>query len=160
MPGSNDAKRHPVTLAADIVQAYVKNNSIPYSALPGLVAAVGEIFATLSKLEAPANGLSLPVIARTIGYDHLISLEDGKPYRSLKQHLTARGLTPDQYRAKWNLPPDYPMLAPGFSETRAKQIYDRTAKRRAKAAKEAKVKTGAAQTTASSASAPTQPAFL
>jgi hypothetical protein len=67
------------------------------------------------------------VIARTVTTDHIISLEDGKPYRSLKRHLASRGLTEGQYRAKWGLPPDYPMVAPSFSAQRAQQIHDRTA---------------------------------
>ena len=64
-------------------------------------------------------------IRKTIAPDHLISLEDAKPYRTLKRHLTRLGLTPDAYRAKRGLPADYPMTAPAYSEQRAKLARDK-----------------------------------
>lgn len=151
MSGSHDGKRRPVELAAEIVQAFVRRSALPHAELPKLVAAVGEVFAQLAKTEAafdaesPTGGLSPMVIARTITHEYLISFEDGKAYRSLKGHLTARGMTPEEYRAKWKLPPDYPMVAPAFSQTRTKQMHDRAAKRRAKTAKEAAPQAAPAQ---------------
>ena len=58
-------------------------------------------------------------IKKSISASHLISMEDGRPYKSLKRHLTARGLTPAQYREKWSLPFDYPMVAPNYSKARS-----------------------------------------
>jgi predicted transcriptional regulator len=67
---------------------------------------------------APAPLTPPMPVDQTIREDHLISLEDGRPYRSLKRHLQARyGMTPEQYRAKWGLPPDYPMVAPSFARS-------------------------------------------
>jgi predicted transcriptional regulator len=64
-------------------------------------------------------------IRKSIRPDVLVSFEDGKPYRTLKRHLTRFGLTPDSYRAKWGLPPDYPMTAPSYSETRRALAVER-----------------------------------
>ena len=58
-------------------------------------------------------------VKKSITANHLISMEDGRPYKSLKRHLTARGLTPAQYREKWSLPFDYPMVAPNYSKARS-----------------------------------------
>ena len=63
--------------------------------------------------------LEPPVSKKSITANHLISMEDGRPYKSLKRHLTARGLTPAQYREKWSLPLDYPMVAPNYSKARS-----------------------------------------
>ena len=74
-------------------------------------------------IEEPAPAEPKPTprvpIDRTVFPDHIVSLEDGKPYKSLKRHLTGRGLTPDEYREKWGLPSDYPMVCPSYSERRS-----------------------------------------
>ena len=129
MPDPDGPSPCPITLAAAIIQAYVQTNPVPPDILPRLVSAVGEALRALRDGPHPPTPTSLShsVIARTITNDHIISLEDGKPYRSLKRHLASRGLTEGQYRAKWGLPPDYPMVAPSFSALRAQQIHDRTA---------------------------------
>jgi len=146
MPDPDGASPCPVTLAAAIIQAYVQTNPVSPDNLPRLVSAVGEALRALRDGPHPPapTSLSPSVIARTVTDDHIISLEDGKPYRSLKRHLASRGLTEGQYRAKWGLPPDYPMVASSFSAQRAQQIHDRTAaKRQAATAKDdtPKVKT-------------------
>jgi predicted transcriptional regulator len=108
-------------LAADIVGAYVAKNNIPASELPGLIAAT---HAALMKLSAPPAAVvektAPPVpIRKTVTPDYLISLEDGRQYRTLKRHLAGRGLTPEQYREKWGLPPDYPMVAANYAAQRS-----------------------------------------
>ncbi len=110
-----------IGLAADIVGAYVTKNNVPASELPNLIAAT---HAALVKLTAPpvptAEKPTPPVpIRKTVTPEHIISLEDGKPYKSLKRHLTTRGLTPDQYRQKWGLPHDYPMVAANYAAQRS-----------------------------------------
>jgi predicted transcriptional regulator len=120
----DDVTQHDVDfigLAADIVGAYVTKNNVPASELPGLIAAT---HAALVKLSAPpALEVEKPTppvpIRKTVTPDHIISLEDGKPYKSLKRHLTTRGLTPDQYRQKWGLPHDYPMVAANYAAARS-----------------------------------------
>ncbi|TGE01967.1 MucR family transcriptional regulator [Methylobacterium nonmethylotrophicum] len=110
-----------IGLAADIVGAYVSRNNVPASELPALIAAT---HAALAKLGTPPEPVvekpTPPVpIRKTVTPDHIISLEDGKPYKSLKRHLTTRGLTPDQYRQKWGLPHDYPMVAATYAAQRS-----------------------------------------
>lgn len=110
-----------VELTADIVAAYVSNNSIR----PGDVAAlIADVYAGVNKLSAPAAPEEeapkprMP-IKKTVTHDYIVSLEDGKQYRTLKRHLSGLGLTPEEYRAKWSLPADYPMVAPGYSQKRS-----------------------------------------
>src|SRR3954452_24925803 len=109
-------------LTADLVSAYVSHNSLPVADLPSLVDAVHTTLRQLSSETAeqvePAPRPPVP-IRKSITPDHLISLEDGKPYRSLTRHLAKRGLTPEAYRAKWGLPPSYPMVAPNYSQRRS-----------------------------------------
>jgi len=110
-----------VELAADIVSAFVSHNSVSAADLPSLIS---QVHATLENLGkpiqmAPEKPIPPLPIKRTITPDYLISLEDGKQYRSLKRHLTGRGLTPEQYREKWGLPRDYPMVAPNYSAQRS-----------------------------------------
>jgi predicted transcriptional regulator len=110
-----------IGLAADIVGAYVTRNNVPASELPGLIAAT---HAALAKLDAPpAPAVEKPTppipIRKSVTPDAIISLEDGKPYKSLKRHLAGRGLTPEQYRQKWGLPHDYPMVAPNYAAARS-----------------------------------------
>ena len=110
-----------VSLAADIVSAYVAHNRLAPAELSGLIAAVHSALQGLNTpVAAPAEKLEPRVpIRKSITPDFLISLEDGKQYRSLKRHLTTVGLTPDAYRTKWGLPHDYPMVAPSYSKQRS-----------------------------------------
>lgn len=109
-------------VAAQTVQAYVANNTLPAGELTRLLA---DVHATLRGFEAPVPEPSPPApkppipVSKTVTPDHIISLEDGKPYKTLTRHLRNRGMTPEQYRAKWGLPPSYPMTAKNYSNSRA-----------------------------------------
>ena len=108
-------------LTAELVASYVSNNSVHVSDLPSLISSVHAALTGLGTPEAPEpEKLNPPVsIRKSITPDHLISMEDGKRYKSLKRHLAGRGLTPAQYRQKWSLPADYPMVASAYSEQRS-----------------------------------------
>ena len=110
-----------IELAADIVSAYVSKNSVPVGELAGLIASV---HTSLTNLGQPASEepekLTPPVpIKKTVTPDYIISLEDGKQYKSLKRHLSTRGLSPEDYRRKWGLPHDYPMVAANYASQRS-----------------------------------------
>ena len=119
-----DQTSHPtyLELAADLVSAYVSHNALPAADLPSLIdavhAALRQVSSGKDEQAEPAPRPPVP-IRKSITPDHLISLEDGKPYRSLTRHLAKRGLTPEAYRAKWGLPPSYPMVAPNSSQRRS-----------------------------------------
>ena len=115
-------------MAASIVSAYVGNNSVPAPELPALIASVHAALVrvrggltTGGTQEAPAEPAKPAVpIKKSITPDYLICLEDGKKFKSLKRHLrTHYDMSPDEYRAKWNLPSDYPMVAPSYAEARS-----------------------------------------
>ena len=113
-----------VELAADIVAAYVSNNHVQGVEIPKLLIDVHGAIATLLDASSAAaeSGPQKPSpqeIKRSITHDHLVSFEDGKPYKTLRRHLTLRGHTPESYRAKWGLPVDYPMTAKSYSEQRS-----------------------------------------
>ena len=110
-----------VELAGNIVSAYVANNSVKSGDVAALIASVHTALAALGKPQAPEpEKLTPPVsIRRSLTPDFLISLEDGRQYKSLKRHLAGRGLTPAEYRAKWGLPSDYPMVAPNYAKQRS-----------------------------------------
>lgn len=111
-----------VQLAAEIVSAFVSHNPIPTSELAGLIGNVHSALTNLAHGGAqPAKEMVPAVpIKKSVQPDFLISLEDGKRYKSLKRHLrTSYGMTPEQYRAKWGLPPDYPMVAPNYARKRS-----------------------------------------
>lgn len=112
-----------IELAADIVAAFVANNNVTTSDLPGVIASV---YTSLTKLggepEAPPAAPLVPAvpIRKSVTPDAIICLEDGKSFKSLKRHLSSKyGLTPEQYRTKWGLPADYPMVAPAYAEARS-----------------------------------------
>lgn len=110
-----------IELTADIVGAHVSNNSVAVSDLPALIA---NVYASLSelgeeKVEPAAPQEPAVSIRASVKPDYLICLEDGKRLKMLKRHLmTHYKLTPEQYRAKWNLPSDYPMVAPNYADQR------------------------------------------
>jgi predicted transcriptional regulator len=110
-------------LTADIVSAYVSNNAVRSSDLPQMISDVHAALAGLQsgpKAEEPAGPLKPAVpIKKSITPDYLVSLEDGKPYRTLKRHLGKLGLTPEGYRTKWGLPYDYPMIASNYAARRS-----------------------------------------
>jgi len=111
-------------MAAEVVAAFVSNNPVPKGELPALIHTIHDTLARLSSgAENPASKEELkePAVSirKSITPEYLICLEDGKTFKSLKRHLAAHGLTPDQYRAKWKLPSDYPMVAPNYAATRS-----------------------------------------
>ncbi len=117
-----------IALTADVVSAHVSNNVIAVDELPGLIRNVHDALATLREpAAAPVvqREPAVPVRA-SIRPDYIVCLEDGKKLKMLKRHLmTHYQMTPDDYRRKWNLPADYPMVAPNYAEQRrslAKQI--------------------------------------
>ncbi|MCJ2060056.1 MucR family transcriptional regulator [Methylobacterium sp. J-048] len=112
-------------LAANIVAAYVSNNHVQIAELPKLLASVHAAVRTaaqgdlIERETVPVEKPSAAEIRRSVGRDALLSFEDGKYYKTLKRHLTGRGLTPEHYREKWGLPRDYPMVAPDYAERRS-----------------------------------------
>ena len=115
------ASPNRIELAAEIVSAFVSNNSMTANDLPSLISQVHAALENLGKpvQKEPEKAVPHISIKKTITPDFLISLEDGKRYKSLKRHLSGRGLTPEQYRNKWGLPRDYPMVAPNYSAQRS-----------------------------------------
>lgn len=117
----NDTAEMLITLTADIVAAHVSNNSVAVSDLPVLIGNVHQALAGLSSGSvAPAAAQEPAVPIRlSIKKDYIVCLEDGKRLKMLKRHLmTHYGMTPDDYRAKWGLSSDYPMVAPAYAEQR------------------------------------------
>ena len=114
-----------IDLTADIVAAYVSNNPVPPSEVAPLL---GRVHAALTAIGTGAAAAPLPVeaqppavpIKKSITAEYLVCLEDGRTFKSLKRHLRAKyDMTPEQYRAKWGLPADYPMVAPNYAKARS-----------------------------------------
>jgi predicted transcriptional regulator len=110
-----------IALTADVVSSHVSNNNVANAELPTLIA---NVYAALLKVAAPAE----PEVAKaepavpirsSVKHDYIVCLEDGKKFKMLKRYLrTNYGMTPEDYRSKWNLPRDYPMVAPAYAEQR------------------------------------------
>lgn len=118
-----DEQNDLVSLTSDIVAAYVSNNTVTPADLAGLISSVHTSLngivtgATTPVEEAPTPAVS---VRKSITPDYLICLEDGKKFKSLKRHLhTKYEMSPEDYRARWNLPADYPMVAPNYAEARS-----------------------------------------
>jgi predicted transcriptional regulator len=113
-----------IGLTASIVSAYVSNNTVPAGELPSLISHVHSALMNVSEGRVPAvTEPSKPAISvkRSITDDYLVCLEDGKRFKSLKRHLRTRyDMSPDQYREKWGLPSDYPMVAPNYAQARSR----------------------------------------
>lgn len=110
-----------LTLTADIVTAHVSNNQVPLGDLPGLIARVHGALAGLGAPAAAPEAAPVPAVSvrASVKPDHIVCLEDGEKMKMLKRHLaTDHGMTPDQYRAKWNLPASYPLVAPDYAAKR------------------------------------------
>ena len=110
-----------LVFTADIVAAFVANNAISASALPGLISSV---YAALGDLGQPVYvplTVLVPAvpIKKSVTPDFIVCLDDGKKFKSMKRHLAGLGMTPDEYRAKWGLSKDYPMVAPNYAATRS-----------------------------------------
>lgn len=108
-------------LTAEITCAYVANNSVPAGELAKLIGDIHQSITTLAAGEVEPAVLTPAVsIKKSVQHDHIVCLEDGKKFMSLKRHLsTYHGMTPDEYRSKWGLPLDYPMTARAYSEKRS-----------------------------------------
>ncbi len=106
-------------LVSKIVSAYVSGNSLPSSELPDLITTVREALRNPDQGASSALEPAVP-IKRSIRPDYVICLEDGKKLKMLKRHLrTSFGMSPDEYRTKWSLPSDYPMVSPKYAKTRS-----------------------------------------
>lgn len=111
-------------LTAEVVAAYVSNNSLPVSDLPGLISdvygALGRTTATPQVQQVEKPKPAIPV-KKSVTDDYIVCLEDGKKFKSLKRHLmTHYNLSPEEYREKWDLPADYPMVAPNYAAARSR----------------------------------------
>jgi predicted transcriptional regulator len=109
-----------LTLTADIVAAHVSNNNVAISDLPAMIGRVHETLAGLGNTPEPEPELTPAVSVRaSVKPDYIVCLEDGKKLKMLKRYLSTRyDMTPDQYRQRWNLAADYPMVAPNYAATR------------------------------------------
>ncbi len=112
-----------IELTAEIVSAYVSNNPVPAGDMPGLI---NQVYGALQRISGgTSDGQPEPLkpavsVKKSITPDYIICLEDGKKFKSLKRHLrTQYNMTPEQYRDKWALPPDYPMVAPNYAAARS-----------------------------------------
>ena len=112
-----------IQLTANIVSAYVSNNTVSSAEIPSLI---GQVYAALIRISngaaaAPSETLKPAVpVKRSITPEHIVCLEDGKKFKSLKRHLrTQYDMTPERYREKWGLPSDYPMVAPNYAAARS-----------------------------------------
>lgn len=117
------ANANYIALTAEIVSAYVSNNSVAASEIPALI---GQVFTALSRVSGgPGDIAAEPLrpaisVKKSITPEHIVCLEDGKKFKSLKRHLrTQYNMTPEQYREKWNLGADYPMVAPNYAAARS-----------------------------------------
>lgn len=120
---SDSAGGNFIELTAEIVSAYVSNNTVPASEIPNLI---NQVHAALSRVSGKAADTPLeplkPAISlkKSITPEYIVCLEDGKKFKSLKRHLrTQYNMTPEQYREKWGLSPDYPMVAPNYAAARS-----------------------------------------
>jgi predicted transcriptional regulator len=125
MPSSKPDSSDPIGLAAEIVSAFVAHSSLPRAELPALIQSV---HAALTKIASgavtpgtaePTAPVALVTVRKSVTPDYLICLDDGRKFKSLRRHLTVLGMTPEQYRAKWNLPSDYPMVAANYAAQRS-----------------------------------------
>jgi predicted transcriptional regulator len=115
------AKTDVLSLTTKIVAAHVAHNNVAMADLPGLIQ---QVYNTLLKVDSTPASTPRPEPAvslkKSITPDYIVCLEDGKKLKMLKRHLkTAYNLTPEQYRERWNLPPDYPMVAPNYAKQRS-----------------------------------------
>jgi predicted transcriptional regulator len=136
MADNNDTTETLITLTADIVSAHVSNNSVAVNDLPQLIQNVHNALTGLGSKPEPAPVKQEPAVSirSSVKPDYIVCLEDGKKLKMLKRHLmTHYGMTPDEYRQKWGLSQDYPMVAPNYAEQRrtlAKKIGLGTKRRR------------------------------
>jgi len=113
-----------ISIVADVVSAYVSNNSVAAADLPALIADVHASFNRIVNGEPAEEPATKPVpavpVKKSVTADYIFCLEDGKKFKSLKRHLSSNyGMTPEDYREKWSLPADYPMVAPNYAKSRS-----------------------------------------
>ena len=110
-----------IELTAEVVSAFVMHNSLQKGDLPELIQSVHSSLQQLAHPKTAEAARPVPAvpIKKSVSPDFIISLEDGRRYKSLKRHLSGRGLTPERYREKWGLTPDYPMVAPNYAKQRS-----------------------------------------
>jgi predicted transcriptional regulator len=120
-------KEDLLALTTEIVSSYLSNNTLPVSEIPSVIE---HVFKTLANVSAEGGGMAdrpqpaVP-IKRSVTPDYIICLEDGKKLKMLKRHLkTAYNMTPEEYRERWGLPADYPMVAPNYAKQRSKLAKD------------------------------------
>ena len=113
-----------LAFTAEIVASHVSNNNVPVTDLPALIQRVYDTIARLGKPDsagAPERPMPAVPVRKSVTPDYIICLEDGKKLKMLKRYLRSRyDMTPEEYRAKWNLPADYPMVAPNYAKLRSK----------------------------------------
>jgi predicted transcriptional regulator len=122
MAETNEMNETLITLTADIVSAHVSNNSVAVNDLPNLIANVHGALSGLGARQEPEPVKPEPRVSirSSVKPDFIVCLEDGKKLKMLKRHLkTSYNMTPEQYRDKWQLPPDYPMVAPNYARHRS-----------------------------------------
>ena len=122
MANSKAGSPDKVSLSADIIAAYVSRNSVTPNGLSALIESIHLALTNLGAVEAvPEAEALVPAvpIRKSITPGFLICLDDGKKFKSLRRHLGGLGMTPEQYRIKWNLPKDYPMVAPDYAAKRS-----------------------------------------
>ncbi|MGB7832473.1 MAG: MucR family transcriptional regulator [Xanthobacteraceae bacterium] len=123
MASGGDHTTSFIELTANIVSAYVSNNPVPAADIPTLINQIHSALMQVSagRADVAAEPLRPAVgIKKSITPDHLVCLEDGKKFKSLRRHLRSQyNMTPEQYREKWGLPPDYPMVAPNYAAARS-----------------------------------------
>ena len=111
------------SLTSQIVAAYVSNNTVPLNQLPALIRQVHDALATVGTAAEPVGEKLQPAVPvrKSVTPDYIICLEDGKRLKMLKRHLkTAFNMTPEEYRERWDLPTDYPMVAPNYARQRSR----------------------------------------
>jgi len=116
-----DMKETLITLTSDIVAAHVSNNSVSVEEVPTLIQSIYGALASLGNEGGVSTEMLEPAVSvrSSVKRDHIVCLEDGKKMKMLKRHLmTDHGLSPAEYRARWGLPSDYPMVAPAYAEKR------------------------------------------
>jgi len=118
-----DEKAEIIEMTTDIVSAYLSNNTVQPGDLPGLIQSVHRALSTVSTgvdATQPAPKEPAVPIKKSITPDYLVCLEDGRKFKSLKRHLrTKYNMSPEEYRSKWGLPKDYPMVAPNYAKARS-----------------------------------------
>jgi predicted transcriptional regulator len=123
MTDMEDNTLSTIEMTTDVVAAYLSNNTVSAAELPGLIQSIHQALTAVASGGAPAPVAAPepPVsIRRSLTPDFLICLEDGRKFKSLKRHLRTKfDMSPEDYRAKWGLPKDYPMVAPNYAKTRS-----------------------------------------